>query len=119
MNRAKDLIFSVTRKDLNITYFSGQGAGGQHRNRHNNCVRINHSESGVTVQATEHRSLIQNKTLAFKRLVGDRVFRTWLHTTASLMLKDGKTVEELVNDMMKDENLKVEEIIEGRWVVKE
>ena len=26
----KELLFSVTKKDFDITYFSGKGAGGQH-----------------------------------------------------------------------------------------
>jgi len=32
----RELAFSVTKKDLEITYFSGTGKGGQHRNKHKN-----------------------------------------------------------------------------------
>jgi len=32
----KEHLFSVTKKDIEITYYSGRGAGGQHRNRHKN-----------------------------------------------------------------------------------
>jgi len=32
----KDLLFSVIKKEFEITYYSGKGAGGQHRNRHKN-----------------------------------------------------------------------------------
>lgn len=115
MRKEKDLIFSITKKDLKIDYFSGSGAGGQHRNRHKNCVRIHHSDSGVTVQATEHKSLIQNKTLAFKRLIGNKEFRIWLHTTAAFMIKDGKTIGEKVEEMMDEKNLKVEKKVGGKW----
>ena len=116
MRDPKDLIFSVTKKDLKITYFSGSGAGGQHRNRHNNCVRIHHIETGVTVQATESKSLIQNKTLAFKRLVGNKKFNSWLNVTASFMLQDGKTIGDKVEEDMRDENLKVEKKVDKKWV---
>ena len=86
MKNRDNLLFSITKKDLKITYFSGSGAGGQHRNRHNNCVRINHPNSGVTVQATEHKSLSKNKQLAFKRLGNDKKFRIWLKSKAAGML---------------------------------
>ena len=93
MHKKEDLIFSVTKKDLQFSYFSGSGAGGQHRNRHNNCVRIKHPDSGVTVQATEHKSMIQNKTLAFKRLVGNVKFTNWIKKTA--MKLDDKIIPEI------------------------
>ena len=56
------------KKICRIDYFSGRGSGGQHRNRHCNCVRIHHP-SNITVVATEHRSQHRNKKLAFQRLV--------------------------------------------------
>lgn len=43
---------SYTKKDFNIDWFSGQGAGGQHRNRHQNCCRVTHLPSGITKQST-------------------------------------------------------------------
>jgi protein subunit release factor A len=43
----KELLFSVTKKDFNVDYFSGKGAGGQYRNKHQNCVRLKHIESGA------------------------------------------------------------------------
>ena len=116
MKNKKDLIFSITKKDFQITYFSGHGAGGQHRNRHKNCVRIKHIESGATVQATENRSLIQNKKLAFKRLVDNKKFGNWIKVTASFLLKDGKTIGDVVEEMMKDENLNIEKRVNRKWV---
>lgn len=59
---------SLTKKDFKIEWFSGQGAGGQHRNKHQNCCRITHLESGITVNGTESRSRVENERVAFERM---------------------------------------------------
>lgn len=64
----KELIFSVSKKDLEIDWFSGTGAGGQHRNKHMNCCRIKHKESGITAQCQEFRERQANLKTAFERL---------------------------------------------------
>lgn len=35
-------------RDLQITWFSGTGKGGQHRNKHQNSCRVLHLPSGIT-----------------------------------------------------------------------
>jgi len=108
----KELLFSVTRKDLEITYFSGTGAGGQHRNRHMNCVRIKHPDSGVLVTGQEERSKDKNFKMAFKRLTEHPKFTTWLKLKAGNMMVDKEAEERdiwrKVDKAMKEENIKVE-----------
>lgn len=58
----------LTKKDFKIEWYSGQGAGGQHRNKHQNCCRITHIESGLTVNGTESRSRVENQRTAFTKL---------------------------------------------------
>ena len=108
-------IFSVTKKDLEITYFSGHGAGGQHRNKHKNCVRIRHPETGVIVTGQEQKSLEQNKKFALNRLVANKKFRIWLKIqSAKAAMGEREYEEELnridrrVDELMKPENLKIE-----------
>jgi len=59
---------TVRREDLKIDWFSGTGAGGQHRNKHQNCCRMTHIPTGIMVTAQEERSRDQNQRVAFKRL---------------------------------------------------
>jgi protein subunit release factor B len=109
---SKELLFSVTRKDLEITYFSGSGAGGQYRNKHQNCCRIRHPESGVIVTGQNERSKEQNLRTAFTRLANHPKFKTWLRIKTAEMLVDKeqekREIEKLVEIAMKEENLKIE-----------
>ena len=64
----RELLFSITKKDFKIERFSGSGAGGQHRNRHKNCVRLKHKDSGFKSQCQDYKSYEQNLKEAFNRL---------------------------------------------------
>lgn len=55
-------------KQVRMTFLRGSGPGGQHRNKVETGVRLFHPPSGITVSATERRSQIQNRELAFERL---------------------------------------------------
>ena len=59
----------LTKKDFKLEWFSGSGAGGQHRNKHQNCCRITHIETGLKAQGTESRERPANQRVAFNRLV--------------------------------------------------
>ena len=65
----RTLLWSRRKKDFKIDWFSGTGAGGQYRNKHQNCCRITNIETGVTVIGQEQRSRSQNFKLAFRRIV--------------------------------------------------
>ena len=64
----RELIFSATKKDFKLDWFSGTGAGGQHRNKHKNCVRITHIATGLTAQCQEFKERPQNQKKAFHKL---------------------------------------------------
>jgi peptide chain release factor 1 len=42
---------AIPINDLKIEWYSGTGAGGQHRNKHQNSCRITHIPSGVVATA--------------------------------------------------------------------
>jgi protein subunit release factor A len=59
---------TILKKEVRIDYFKSSGPGGQHKNKTMSCVRLFHKPSGTRIVATESRSQIRNRTLAFKRL---------------------------------------------------
>jgi len=105
-------LLTLTKKDFAVTYYSGTGAGGQHRNKHMNCVRIKHIASGVTTCGTEQKSRIQNKRVAFLRLCRNKKFETWLKIES--LHKD--QLEKTVDRLMQPDNLKVEIYKSGEWM---
>lgn len=112
----RELLFSVTRKDMNITYFSGSGAGGQNRNRHRNCVRINHRDSGVMVTGQSHKEKRSNIKQALNNLVNHPKFKIW-HMRKVTEITDKETFEETVDKMMSEQNLKIEILTDDeKWM---
>jgi protein subunit release factor B len=105
--KKRELLFSVTKKDFKIDYFSGTGAGGQHRNKHQNCVRINHKESGVTVTGQSNRERQANIREAFNSLVKHPKFKLWMNMRVNEII-EGKKIEEKVDEQMAPEFLKIE-----------
>lgn len=112
----RELLFSVTRKDLVITPYKGSGAGGQNRNKRETACRIHHPDSGVTTQAEEHRTFEQNRKAAFLRLTNHPKFKIWLAQMQQIAM-GYPSIEETVAEQMKEKNLRVEVKDEnGRWV---
>jgi protein subunit release factor B len=112
----KELLFSVTRKDLKIEFFSGKGAGGQHRNKHQNCVRIHHPESGARSTGQSHKERASNMAEAFKSLAGSTPFKMWQARKIE-EIQTGKTAKQQVEEAMAARNLKVEYKEDGgMWV---
>jgi len=58
----------LTKKDFRLEWFSGTGAGGQYRNKHQNCCRITHIETGLQATGQSSRERPQNQKTAFTTL---------------------------------------------------
>lgn len=107
----RKLIFSLTKKDFQVDYYRGSGAGGQNRNKRDTCVRITHPESGAVGECCEERSQLQNKRTAFRRLVDSPKFQIWHKKRVGELLiseAERQEIERRVDDWMKEENLKIE-----------
>jgi protein subunit release factor B len=104
---SKELLFSVTKKDLEISYFSGTGSGGQHRNKHQNCVRMYHKNSGARSTGQSNRERKSNLKEAFNSLVESSKFKIWLNERVYEEVNQ-INIEKEVKDSMSLENLRVE-----------
>ena len=114
--KTKTPLFSITKKDLEVQTFKSGGPGGQHQNKTDSGVRIIHKESGATGESRTEKSQLTNKKIALKRLTESKKFKVWLNMKAYEVIK-GKTIEQIVNEQMKEENLKVECRDEsGQWI---
>ena len=111
----KELLFSVTKKDLNVQTFRSGGKGGQHQNKTNSGVRIIHNESGARGECRNHREQHRNKQEALKRLVKNKKFKLWLNRKAIEVI-DKKTLDQHVNELMSEDNIKMEIQENGKWV---
>lgn len=58
---------TIPDSDLRIEWYSGTGAGGQHRNKHQNSCRITHIPSGVVATA-QTRSRQNSYNLAIQNI---------------------------------------------------
>jgi len=83
----KDIVFQD--KDFKIEWYSGTGAGGQHRNKHQNSCRLTHIETGLIVTSqcrSRENSLNEAKTELLSRLNGGALKEEL--TTRSKIRKD-------------------------------
>ena len=109
--------FKITKKDLDISFFSGHGAGGQHRNRHMNCVRMKHRDTGVMVTGQSYREKSKNIEEALRNLAKHPKIRSYCYLKLR-EIERGKSLDQLVEESMDIKNL----LIEGKddsekWVV--
>ena len=110
----KDLLFSLSKEngDFVIETFQSGGKGGQHQNKTSSGVRVHHPESGAVAESREERSQLQNKRVAFRRLLETKTFKNW-HRLKTAMALQGihdmqRELERRVDEMMKPENLRIE-----------
>lgn len=116
----KQLLFSVTLADCDVQTFRAGGPGGQNQNKRDTGVRIVHRESGARGESREHRSQLQNKQAAFRRMADSSMFRAWVARQSDTYKRiEEKAAAWTTEQIEKPENLKVETQIQGRWVTGE
>lgn len=114
MNKDKQTLLTVTKKDFRWEYFNGSGAGGQNRNRKKNCVRLFHDPSKTSSVAQDQKNKAQNEKAAFVRLVNQKQFQDWLKLESARragQLEDlnAKVKKQLLNAKVETKNQK------GKW----
>ncbi len=68
LDKLEKQTIEIKDKDLQIDWFSGTGAGGQHRNKHQNSCRLMHKPTGIVATA-QTRSRENSYKLAYEDLV--------------------------------------------------
>lgn len=63
--------FQLSISDVRVEWFSGSGAGGQHRNKHQNSCRLTHLATGLqtTSQTRSRQNSYQNAFAAMQELL--------------------------------------------------
>lgn len=96
----------LTKKDFKLEWYSGTGAGGQHRNKHQNCCRITHLESGLSVNGTDSKSRVTNQKNAFNTLA--RMVISWYdmqeQSEKEIATETIRTYHEVRNDVKDHES---------------
>ena len=111
---AREKLFSVTLDDCRVDTFRSGGKGGQHQNKTESGVRITHELSGAVGESREERSQLQNKKLAFKKMVKHPRFRLWVDQVRREM-ETGFSAEERVAQWMTPDKLQIKNKVEGKW----
>lgn len=113
----RELLFSVTLKDCRVDTFRAGGKGGQNQNKVESGVRITHLASGAVGEARDSRDQLRNKLSAFERMAKTPKFREWHRIRLNEILTH-KTVDQIVDEQMESQHLKIETKDENdRWVV--
>lgn len=109
----KRRVLSVSIKDCEVQSFAAGGPGGQHQNATNTGIRIIHHPSGARGESREHRSQLQNRQAAFRRLGQSRAFQGWV----AGQLATGPTPEERVEADLAPGSLRIEYRQNGHWEI--
>lgn len=102
------LLFSLTANDFTFQTFCTGGKGGQHRNAKQNGVRCIHPPSGAVGEDRDGREQYKNRQEAFKKCCESDKFKAWHKLETMRRLGQLNDIEERVDDMMQEQNIKVE-----------
>ncbi len=111
----RELLFSVTQKDLVFQTFRAGGKGGSNANKTSMGVRFVHPPSGAVGESREERSQLQNKRNAFNRLARSPKFQAWLKLETARRNGEEAIIAAEVKAAMADENLLVEQRTASGW----
>ena len=110
----KELLFSVTKNDLEVDWFSGTGCGGQYRNKHQNCCRIRHKDSGAIATGQSQRDRVSNLKEAMENLTKSPKFKAWVKVRVGEITGEKADIEAKVDKAMRHLKFEVKDD-QGNW----
>ena len=110
----KELLFSVTKNELEIDWFSGTGCGGQYRNKHQNCCRIRHKDSGAIATGQSQRDRVSNLKEAMENLTKSPKFKAWVKVRVGEVTGEKADIEAKVDRAMRHLKFEVKDEA-GNW----
>ena len=110
----KELLFSVTKDDLDVDWFSGTGCGGQYRNKHQNCCRIRHKDSGAIATGQSQRDRVSNLKEAMENLTKSPKFKAWVKVRVGEVTGEKADIEAKVDRAMRHLKFEVKDE-SGNW----
>jgi protein subunit release factor B len=112
--KEKQLVLSVTAADCVWSYTRGSGKGGQKKNKTSSAVHCKHPPSSAHGYAEDHRSQLENRKLAFLRMIETPEFVKWRKMEFLRRTGQQAVMEDTVNREMN--NIRVENKDEnGLW----
>lgn len=104
----KEVLFSVTADDCEWSFFKGSGNGGQNKHKNSTGAQCIHHPSKAIGRASDTRSQLQNKRLAFKRMAESHQFELWVKKMVGEHIPSREEMESWLDEQLKEENLKIE-----------
>lgn len=120
---------AIAEKDLRIEWYSGTGAGGQHRNKHQNSARVTHLPSGtvVTAQCRSRQNSLSTAIAEIQRRVDENVQNSYNQDIASDRkqqvgsgmrgdkIRTYRFQDDVVKDHMSDRTASVKKVLAGNF----
>jgi protein subunit release factor B len=111
----KERITILSQKDLDISYFIGSGHGGQKKQKTSSGCQMIHKQSGAIGRASDNRSQLQNKKLAFERLIKHPKMKLWLSKKLFEIRENESMEEQIETELNNSDNMKFEVRVDGKW----
>lgn len=105
-------------RDCRVETFRAGGPGGQNQNKRDTACRIHHDPSGAVGESRTHRTQLENKRAAFRRMAESGKFRVWLAKagqTEADKRAEQEALQTYLRQTMSPTNIKVEQMTNGRW----
>lgn len=112
----REVLFSVTAADCDWEYMRGTGPGGQKRNKTESKVRCTHRASGAVGESDITRSQHDNRRDAFRKMAETKEFKLWHKLEVGRRTGAKIDLDQQVERMMREQNLRVEGRVDGKWV---